>query len=97
MASKIETVEQAKAAGAVDGREDVEIVLREQGAAVVIATLRRGHVAWSEDAAGAGSHRMAGIKDEDADNYEELRTAYYEAYDAAAVARAREIASEEAA
>lgn len=81
------TKETAVGLGAEDGIENVEIVLREQGRSVVIATLRDGHLGWDEEAAQNLSHRARGVP-------EEHRVAYYEAYASSARTRAEEIRDE---
>jgi hypothetical protein len=78
---------EAPVRGALDGVEDVETVLKEQGIEAVRATMRPGHVGWDEGAINAGAHRTAGVP-------EELSEAYYTAYAKAARARAEELAGE---
>lgn len=80
------TKQEAISKGVVDGVEDVETVLEEQGLDVVVATLKPGHVGWDEGAINAGAAQLSGVPSE----HEE---AYYEAYAAAARARAEELAS----
>lgn len=75
--------------GEVDGREDVESVLNDQGRDVVIATLRPGHLGWDEAAINADAHRTAGVPDEH-------RATYYRAYASAARKRAEEVRDSEA-
>ena len=52
----------------------------------LMRTLRAGHVPWSEGAAAAGAHALDGVPSTD-----ELRAAYYRAYDAGAQARIEEL------
>lgn len=78
---------QAKAIGTIDGISEVNDVLREQGAATVIATLRPGHLGWDEGAINNAAHRFRGVP-------EKLAKTYYRAYEKAAVSRAKQIRSQ---
>lgn len=73
--------------GAEHGIEEVETVLREQGAEVVIGTLSPGHLEWDEGAINGGAAEYAGVP-------RRHERAYYLAYSKAARARAEEIERE---
>jgi hypothetical protein len=75
--------------GSEDGIENVDDVLREQGADAVIATLAAGCLGWDEAAINAGAHKIAGIADD-------MKDVYYRAYAKAARERAEEIRDEHA-
>lgn len=75
--------------GTAGGIADVENVRRERGRETVVGTLASGQLAWDEGARNAGAHVYAGIPTH-------LEGVYYEAYAAAARARAEEIAAETA-
>lgn len=53
----------------------------------LLVTLRPGHDAWSESAAGARVHTLLGFRD----LTDEERQEFYRAYDESAVARIREL------
>lgn len=55
----------------------------------LLATLRPGHVAWSEDAAGARVHALLGF----GELSDEERQEFYRAYDEGAASRIHEIAA----
>ncbi len=81
------TERNARALGWLDGAEDAETMLNEQGIDVLRAC-KPG--SWGEGARNAAVHEVRGI-DHDA---EELRAAYYEGYDAGAEKRAEELLNE---
>lgn len=77
-------VAEAIEAGEEDGAEEATNVYNEQGAEVVRATLKPGHLGWDEQAAGARTHAMRGIP-------EDFAPAYYRAYERSARATAERL------
>lgn len=92
-------VEKAIELGRLAGRDAVndfrhEFLMGSRGdheglSEALLDTVRAGHVPWSESAINARAHALDGVPDDD-----EMRLAYYRAYDDGARARIAELTAD---